>query len=140
MRYLHEVVIHHARKVIGRKTVRLEQDKVLFVLLFLEIAVNGIAQLGPPKRAAFEAHHVRLPRGGARLRLGGVDGAAGARIKRRLTGVVEGLLLGLELRGAAEAAVGVARVEERLDVLPVDGEAFRLVVETWSARCIYPQD
>lgn len=76
---------------------------------------------------------MRLARGRAAVRVGGVDGAAGARVKGRAAGLVEGLLLGVELRGAAEAAVGVALVEERLDVFLVDGEAFGLdTVSAWA--------
>ena len=69
---------------------------------------------------------MRLPSGRARRRLGVVDSAAGARVERRLASVMEGLLLRVELRGRAEAAVRVALVDERLDVLLVDGETLRL--------------
>ena len=68
--YLHQVVVYDVGQVVRGEAVRLEEDKVLFLVLFLEGAVDGVAELGPPKGVAFEAHHVRLSVRGAPVRLG----------------------------------------------------------------------
>lgn len=126
VRHLHEVVVDDVGKVVGREAVRLDEDKVLFGILLLVGAVNGIAELDAGGSIALEAHDMGLAGGGKPDRLGRIHGPARARVEGGHAGVVELALLGLELLGAAEAAIGVARVYQLLRMVPVDCQALRL--------------
>lgn len=120
------MVINDIGKMIRRIPVRLHQHKVLLGLLLLKRPVDGVLELGCAKEARVEAHDVSFPGRGTGVGLGAREGAAGARVRGGLAGIVKGALLGLEVVGGAEAAVGGAVVQERLGVLAVCVEAFRL--------------
>lgn len=85
------------------------------------MAVDGVAELRVAKVVALEAYDMSFAGCSALGRFSGINGAAGAGVDGRLAGFVKLALLGFELLGAAEAAVGVALVNELLDVVFVYG-------------------
>lgn len=126
MCYLHQMVINHIRQVVGRKAIRLQDDKVFLWILLLKLAVNGISELGTSKGIALQANHMSLSLCTAAVGLGRIDGTACAWINSRPAGVMKAALLRLELLRGAEAAVGVASVNQSLNMMLVGGQSLRL--------------
>lgn len=105
--------------MIRRKPITLHDDEVLLRILLLEEPIHGVPHGQVPKRIALEPHDVFLRRRPA-LRLGRVDGAARLGVGGRdLAGGELPLPLVHELFDVAEAAVGVAALEEFFCVLLV---------------------
>lgn len=126
MGYLHQVVVDHICQVVGWKAIRLQDDKVFLWNCLLKGAIDCVGENGRPKGIALEAYDVRLPLGSTAVGLGGVDGATCLAVESWLACSMSRPFLRLEVFGAAEATVGVAGVEEFLDMMGVNGESFRL--------------
>jgi hypothetical protein len=138
VRDLHQVIVDDVREVIGRHAVGLEQHLIVGLA---GVAGDVPAQLIPERDLALgrhlQAHDARLPRGGAIARLGGIDRAARAVVADEVA--LLGLLLQPHLREpilGAEAAVGLALVEQDVDVLLIDGLALGLAVRPERATYI----
>ena len=139
VRDAHEGVVDDRREVVGGGSVGAEDDEVVELLgIEDDLAVHRVVNHDV---AAVERHldadGVGLAGVDARLRGGGVDGAAGALVA--LEGVLarpRRLSVGLELLGGAEAVVGPALGDELLGSLAVDAQALRLSVRAEVAALV----
>lgn len=114
---LHEVVIHHIRKVVGRVAVSLDDDEVALVLILLVVAVDNIRE----RRTAFaeESDDVALAAAGTASGLVRRDAAACAGIVDEVAAVEGLLLVPLEVLRGAKATVSLAALDELVGMFSV---------------------
>jgi hypothetical protein len=143
---LHEPVIDHVGKVVGREAVTLPDDKVLFVLAFSVALVDEIGDFSRRLRRlpGLESNGKRLATGGPLL---------GHIVRKTPTGpgIVDGLslvdgrdLVHLEVFGLAETSVRFSFLDQLVNVLIIHREAVRLfdlseatsgAVSMWEHQC-----
>jgi hypothetical protein len=114
------MIIDHVCEMVGWVAVRLHYDEVFFELLLLKGAIDGVAKLEEPERISLEADSMRLAGSRAAARLVFSHGSTRSRVCRRLSRFMELTLLILEILRLAKTAIGVATVNELLDVITVD--------------------
>lgn len=125
--HVHEMIVNDIGKVVRGIPVRLEQDEVTVVLVLLVMAVDDVGEGRTTAFRATEAYNVALAIGGAASSLVRRYRTAGTGVVDGVGAAVEGLLLvALELLGGAEAAIGVAGVDEAVRVSRVVVKALGL--------------
>lgn len=131
------MVINHIGEVVRRIPIRFDDNEVLLRILLLKLPIYGILHLQNPERVALEPHNVSLSLLRALRRLLLRDGAARLGVNGRLASLVLPQPFLLEDGRVAEAAVGVALLDELVDMVLVEREALGLLVGAVRAAAVW---
>ncbi len=135
----HQVVVDHVGEVVGREAVRLQEHQVFQVgVLVDDLPAQQVDDARLPFQGRREADHEGLAGREVLLHLGGRKIPAMAVITRGL--FAHPLLLPhpLQALGRAEAAVGVAVLDQVIRVLAIEAGALALGVGTVGATAVRP--
>jgi hypothetical protein len=114
------MIVDHVCEMVGRVAVRLHYDEVFFQFLLLKRPIDGVAKLEEAERVSLEADGMGLAGSCAAAGLLLPHRSTRTGVRRRLSRLMELTLLLLEILRLAKTSIGVATVNELLDVITID--------------------